>query len=140
MSYQIKQFEKESKKAIWPRLNVIARHGDYPDIEVKEVSQLFVAYDGEEPVAFSGLACYHGFWCLRICVVSPEHRGNGLQKKMIKRRIAWVKERGGKWVNVWVNPANTYSLNNILSCGFTKQPEKDKLFGGKIHQKYRVLL
>jgi len=119
---------------------MIAQHSDYPDIKPKEVSQIFVAYDNDEPVAFSGLACYHGFWCLRICVVSPEHRGNGLQRKMIKQRLTWAKSRGAKWVNVWVNPLNKYSLYNIQRSGFTKQPDKPKMFGGKLHQKYRVML
>lgn len=138
--YQIKQFDKKEKALVWPQLKAIAKDGDCSNINSGEVSQLFVAYKDKTPVAFSGPACYHGYWCLRICIVSCKHRGNGLQKKMIVQRLKWAKDRGAKWVNVWVSPSNIYSLNNILDCGFTKRPDKPKMFNGKLHNKYRILL
>jgi len=85
--------------------------------------------------AAGSVKCYSGHWYLRCCVVKPEYRGTGLQKKLIKERLEYLAKKTDV-VRVSVYPGNNYSLKNIEDVGF--QFEKDKkLKNGKIVQVYK---
>ncbi len=138
MPYTIKQFGKPEIREHLSALQVVAKHCSY-EINLLKIPILFVAYSGEEIVAFAGLASYHGYWCLRICVVPREHRGNGLQRKLIRARINYLRDKT-KWVNAWVKPTNAYSLNNLVEEGFRFMNEKTRIFKGVEHIKMRKIL
>lgn len=104
------------------------------------MSTLFAVFDDDEIVAFAGLACYRGYWCMRTCVVIPTHRGHGLQSRLIAARIRYLRARGARHVNVWVSPTNVYSLNNLIAAGFRFVREKPREFHGTIHVKLRRVL
>lgn len=140
MRYTYKQFDRSNRAEIIPELEKIALAGDYTQSDLNKMPQIFVAYFKKKAVAFSCLACYHGSWCLRLCVVDPSHRGNGLQRKLIRKRLAYLKNRGARWANVWVYPGNEYSLHNIIDEGFTRVSDKPRMFNDLPHYKYRHTL
>lgn len=109
-------------------------------LDIAEMHVIFAVEKNSEIIAFSGLACYHGYWCLRLCVVHPKYRGLGLQKFLIQKRIDFLKTKKAKHVNVWIKPENTYSLNNCIDMGFKFTTEKGKIFRGAKHFKLRKYL
>jgi GNAT superfamily N-acetyltransferase len=121
-------------------LRVIRDAGDYDIGDLRAASALFGAFKGKQLVGLGGLACYHGFWCLRLGVVARSHRGHGLQRKLIRARLNWLRKRGAKHVNVWVDPHNVHSLNNVVSEGFRFQNEPPREFHGREHLKLRKYL
>lgn len=70
-------------------------------------------------VGFAGLAhAYEGRGFLHRVGVLPEHRGNGLQKRLIRAR-----ERGGRGLGMvrlitYTSRTNSASLNSLVSCGY----------------------
>lgn len=80
----------------------------------------WLAYDDKEPIAFAGMhksRSWHnvGYMC-RVGVL-PEYRGNGLQKRLIRTRLAHAKRHG--WVAVITDTYdNPPSSNSLISCGF----------------------
>lgn len=136
--YTIKFFDRTTKQSILPELESMVRDYYYGDVDFKPIPYLFVAYHKKEIAAFSGLACYHGKWCLRLTIVKPEHRGNNLQKKLIGVRVKYLKKRNVNCVNVWVNPLNFHSIRNVLNAGFKQTPDKPREFNNKSHVKLRL--
>lgn len=56
--------------------------------------------------------------------VSPEHRGYGLQRRLIKARVDRARELGGEYAtsDTYMNPPST---NNLIACGFKAYQPKD---------------
>lgn len=72
--------------------------------------------DSGEHVAFAGARAHeHGVYMIR-CGVLPEHRGQGLQKRLIGARCRWARGRGPLYT--YTLPFNVSSANNLISCGF----------------------
>jgi GNAT superfamily N-acetyltransferase len=119
----------------------VIRDADGYDMDdLRAARKLFGAFKDRELVGLGGLASYHGFWCLRLGVVARAHRGHGLQRKLIRARLNWLRKRGARHVNVWVDPHNVYSLNNVVSEGFRFQNEPPREFHGREHLKLRRYL
>ena len=55
---------------------------------------------------------------LSSAVVFPAHRGKGLQRRMIRHRIAWAKRNGATTVVTYTVPHNWRSINSILRLSF----------------------
>lgn len=55
---------------------------------------------------------------LSSAVVFTEHRGKGLQRAMIKRRLAWAKRNGAKYALTYTVHGNWASAYNLLRLGF----------------------
>lgn len=72
---------------------------------------------------------------LKLTIVRPDYRGNGLQRLLILELEKYAKESGFTYLSTTVSPGNPWSLNNCKKCGYTEV---------KILQKYggltRVLL
>ena len=72
---------------------------------------------------------------VKLVIVRPDYRGNGLQYLLIQRLEEYARESGFKWLSTTVSPTNPWSLDNCKKCGFTQR---------KILQKYggltRILL
>ncbi|MEE8606719.1 MAG: GNAT family N-acetyltransferase [Nitrospiraceae bacterium] len=76
--------------------------------------------DGK-PVAFAGMEhsrYYQQTGYMNSAAVAWEHRGNGLQKRLIRRRIARARELGWKWLLTDTSPDNYPSANSLIGCGF----------------------
>lgn len=51
-------------------------------------------------------------------VVAPHARGNGLQKRLTRRIIAWAMEHGAEAVHTHTAADNWHSAANLVECGF----------------------
>jgi GNAT superfamily N-acetyltransferase len=80
----------------------------------------WIASENDVDCAFAGLI-YSSWWSdcgyLIRCGVVSDHRGQGLQKKLIRVRIRQAKALGLRWLitSTYDNPA---SANSLISCGF----------------------
>lgn len=137
---KIKILTKDEQIDFLPELKNISTSSKYDIADPSTLSVVFAAYDEDKIVAYAGLSCYYGFWALRGCVVHPKYRGMGLQRKLIKKRIEFLKQKGSRHVNVWVNPENSYSMNNVIAEGFKFVNEPAKKYHGKSHVKLRKIL
>ena len=80
----------------------------------------WIATDEGIDTAFAGLVpssrwCDTGYLCR--AGVAPSSRGKGLQKKLIRVRVAKAKALGWSWLitDTHDNPA---SANSLIACGF----------------------
>src|SRR5690242_3115340 len=55
---------------------------------------------------------------LSRAAVTPQARGAGLQRRMIRARVAWARSIGASKVITYVAIKNYESLVNLLKCGF----------------------
>jgi GNAT superfamily N-acetyltransferase len=72
------------------------------------------------PVGFSGLVPSQRWCdCMYLCRagVLPAHRGQGLQKRLIRARVQVAKEQGMNWLVTDTND-NPASGNSLIACGF----------------------
>lgn len=122
-SFQDKFFERDQRMAV-------EVGGDW-----------WLAYDGDEPVAFAGLCPSYrtkdwGYLC-RVGV-SETHRGFGLQRRLIRVRLARAKKHG--WEGVFSDTReNGVSANNLLRCGFEiYDPKKPYGFPETIYFRKRL--
>jgi len=80
----------------------------------------WMAYYRDAPVGF---ACatpskqLAGAVYLSRCGVVPAYRGCGIQRQMIRLRVAWARRHGYNWA-VSDTTDNIPSANNLISCGF----------------------
>ncbi|MBQ8413842.1 MAG: GNAT family N-acetyltransferase [Clostridia bacterium] len=56
---------------------------------------------------------------VKLIIVRPDYRGNGLQRALIIKLGEHAKECGFKWLSSTVSPENPWSKNNLEACGFT---------------------
>lgn len=56
---------------------------------------------------------------IKLTIVRPNYRGNGLQRELISRLEKHAKECGFRWLSSTVSPENPWSSNNLAACGFT---------------------
>lgn len=55
---------------------------------------------------------------VKLIIVRPDYRGNGLQRALIIKLGEHAKECGFKWLSSTVSPENPWSKNNLEACGF----------------------
>lgn len=117
---QIKRIDVRHEKAIallnWLQLEILP--ADLPDDVT--VGSWWVAYSDGSPIGFCGIKrssrwVNAGYLCR--AGVLRKFRGKGIQKKLIRVRIAQAKKLGWQWVisDTYENPA---SANNLISTGF----------------------
>ena len=89
--------------------------------KVEPTGVWWIGFDGKQAVAFAGMRPSVrwekvGYLCL--AGVLPSHRGQGLQKRMIKARVAHA--RALKWQAVLTETIfdNPHSMTNLIDCGF----------------------
>lgn len=97
--------------------------------------------EDEELQAIAALKCYMGTWYLRACVVKPEHRGQGMQRKLIGERLDYLRTEKPNvpCVRVTIYPENTHSIDNCVEEGFAFEKKK-KLRDGTIANVYKKML
>lgn len=59
-----------------------------------------------------------GAYYLSRAMVLPEYRGRGLQKRLIRARVAHARRLGCPRVVTYTNPVNVASNNSLIACGF----------------------
>ena len=100
-----------------------------------ENSIWWVVWRGKEPVGYAGLRvcetpCNAGLGFLSRAGVLREHRGRGLQRRLIRVREAEAKALGLKEVLTYVALWNCASLNSLISSGYKFYRPADK-WGGR---------
>jgi GNAT superfamily N-acetyltransferase len=96
-----------------------------PHIDPEE-GQWWLAYHGKEPVGFAGMlpsARYTDAGYLSRSGVLPEHRGHGLQVRLLRARERQAKKNG--WVVLRTDTThNPPSANSLIRAGYkTFTPE-----------------
>ncbi len=66
---------------------------------------------------------------VKLIIVRPAYRGNGLQRLLIDALQGYAKKNGKTWLCATVAPSNSYSMNNFIACGFTQHKVLQK-YGG----------
>ena len=56
---------------------------------------------------------------VKLTIVRPAYRGNGLQRALIMKLEEHAKACGFLWLSSTVSPENPWSRNNLVACGFT---------------------
>lgn len=69
----------------------------------------------DDPRALLGLAHGHALYKLAGAAVAPAWRGQGLQRQLIARRVAWA---GDAALFATAAPGNVASWRSLLACGF----------------------
>ena len=81
----------------------------------------WVAFDADQPVAFAGSrpsGWYTNAVYLSIAGVAKTHRGLGLQKRLIRKRVAHARSIGARFAMSETLNDNAPSMNNLIACGF----------------------
>lgn len=113
-------------QALLVRMQVECLPGDRP----------LAARDGDWWICYTEAGTPVGFCALKSSVrwaetgylsragVLPGHRGKGLQKRLIRVRIARARQLGWKWLlsDTSENPA---SANSLIACGFRMYEPRD---------------
>ena len=66
---------------------------------------------------------------IQAMAVHPDHRGNGLQRKLARAHLALAEDSGYHHIFCTVSPKNPKSLANMLSCGFLIEALRPKFQG-----------
>jgi GNAT superfamily N-acetyltransferase len=101
----------------------------------------WLAYLRRTPVAFACASPSQqhkdGIYLGR-CGVAPAARGKGIQRQLIRVRLAWAKRHGYKWA-VSDTTDNVPSANNLIACGFkTYEPEVRYSFARAVYWKKQL--
>lgn len=80
----------------------------------------WIAYDGDHAVAFAALhpsSQWGDAGYLSRAGVMPSHRGQGLQRRLLRVRERHARNHGWNWLvtDTRLNPA---SANNLIACGY----------------------
>lgn len=51
-------------------------------------------------------------------VIDPKYRGRGIQRKLIRARLAWAKRHGYTCASTYTLKDNYPSMSNLIKCGF----------------------
>ena len=80
----------------------------------------WIAYDGKVIAGYAGLEIYQerevAFLCR--CGVIASHRGNGIQRRLIRVRERQARIEGMKRCVTYTSPCNYPSANNLIRCGY----------------------
>lgn len=88
--------------------------------EYKAGDLWWIAFNGDQPVGFAGIRPLEnvGLWYLCRAGVIPSARGQGLQKRLIRVRLAGAKAAGGVLAISDTEKGNCASSNSLIAAGF----------------------
>ena len=89
--------------------------------EKVDLNYWWLVFDDSTPVAFASLYLYKNSQIsafLSLCGVRPSHRGLGLQRKLVRCRVAKAEKLGASRVISYTSSDNADSANNLIACGF----------------------
>jgi GNAT superfamily N-acetyltransferase len=97
-------------------------------VEADDACYWWVVWDDGKPIAFAGmrpcqLKSNLGLAALTRCGVTKDYRGQGIQKRLLRARVAYARRLGLRQVVGYVKNWNLASANSLIGCGF-------KLYGG----------
>lgn len=101
----------------------------------------WLAWKDGEPVAFAGMTEYQPTQScvLYLSGVLPEHRGNGLQRRLIRAREAKAKRLGYQRIVTYTWVANLPSQRNLEACGYeVYRPDREWGAVGSVYYEKRL--
>lgn len=130
---------REKIAALLRYLQLDTLEGDKP-LSASE-GHWWIAYDGELPVAFAGVLqsvrwADTGYLC-RAGVIRS-HRGQGLQRRLIRVREQKARRLGWNWLitDTFNNPA---SANSLIGSGYRLfEPSKPWSFNGALYWRKKL--
>lgn len=119
MTYKIRRVSAEEYLDDIARMDKKCLDGGNADW-LERVDDWWIAFYGDEPAAYAGLSpsskwANTGF--LVRCGVMPDHRGNGLQRRLVHVRERRAHVHGWPWI-VSYTRTNPESANNLARCGY----------------------
>lgn len=88
------------------------------DIKLNENNHWWLAFQSGEPVASGGISHYSGsVWFLCRAGVLPQARGQGLQKRLIRKRLAWARANDVSRVITYTMWDNVPSMKSLVRAG-----------------------
>jgi RimJ/RimL family protein N-acetyltransferase len=83
----------------------------------------WIAWCGKTPVAYAGMRLCRdprneGLAFLNRAGVVPGHRGRGLQKRLIRARVAAARQLAVNELVTYCMTYNAASINSLVHCGF----------------------
>lgn len=104
----------------------------------------WIVWKGREAVGYAGLRpcknpCNNGVGFLNRVGIVPDHRGNGLQKRLIRVREAAARRIGLTELVTYCVPWNSASINSLVACGYRFYRPHTKYGGaGAIYLRKRI--
>lgn len=107
--------------AIIARLHLSVFPGEVPVNTSRGYWWLAWNGDNDRPIAFAGLwpsvrFANAGYLCR--AGVACTHRGNGLQRRLIRARERKARSLGWRWLMTDTVPYNPASANSLIHCGY----------------------
>lgn len=103
-------------------------------IEDPENHVWFVGYDNGKPICYASFKLLSdvdaGTAFLSRCGVLGSHRGQGLQKRLIRARERAAAALGAKVMLTYTASWNAPSINSLFSCGYRAYMPASKWAGG----------
>ena len=81
-------------------------------------SRWWIGSLGGVPVCYAGAYGTGKKWSLTRAGVLAEHRGHGLQRRLVRARERHARRRGAKQVSSYTHAGNYPSANNLIACGY----------------------
>ncbi len=125
----IRPYRREDERHVidlWVRCNLtVPWNNPKEDIErkMKEAPDLLFVGEIENRIVASCMAGYDGHrgWIYYLAV-SPERRGGGLAKQMVRRAEERLKEMGCPKINLMVRKTNTGVIDFYKKVGYNDDP------------------
>lgn len=142
--FRLKRVDAEDA-AVWARIVAMDAkcfEGGMAPALADNAGTWWIAYAGKEEAGYCGVkqsstGKNYGYLCR--AGVMPRFRGLGLQKAMIRRRVAYARSQGWSMV-VTDTHDNAPSGNSLISCGFRLyDPEVKWAFETSLYWKLLLL-
>jgi GNAT superfamily N-acetyltransferase len=117
--YRIRRVDGSEEADVIQELHNGCFEGSAPPPET-DAGHWWLAYDGFDPVAFAQLTTskqWDGCGYLARSGVRSDHRGRGLQLRLIRAREARARELGWQWIVTDTNN-NIASANTLIRAGY----------------------
>ena len=118
--YTVVQVETDKQRAAIATMHVDLFHGGKATVPALNGYWWLIMHKGR-PVAFAGLEhsrFYKSTGYLCRAGVTWAHQGKGLQKRLIRVRLAKARRLGWAWAVSDTLPTNHPSANSLIRCGF----------------------
>jgi ribosomal protein S18 acetylase RimI-like enzyme len=88
--------------------------------EFRSATHWWGVFKGSKLVGYAGLRAAEGDNYVYLCRagVAVEHRGKGIQKRMIEARLRKGREMGREWAITYTVVSNLASINNLIAKKF----------------------
>lgn len=125
MKVAIVRVETEEQKAVC--LELLESDPDLGHLDTDGMIVWAALSDDGDLLGTAGMAfdedCRHAE--LTFCVISTTARGRGLQKRLIRARVAWARKLGAVSLETYASLDNRASLISLLKCGFVPKEMDD---------------